>query len=40
MAKQEEEVIKFEAIRPFGPTIVKGKMPDRLVKLLMIKHQR
>ena len=34
MAKQEEEVIKFEAIRPFGPTIVKGKMPDRLVKLL------
>ena len=34
MAKKKEEVLKFEAIRPFGPTIVKGKMPDRLVKLM------
>ena len=37
MAKKEKvvkEVLKFEAIRPFGPTIVKGKMPDSIVKLL------
>ena len=32
--KNNEEVLKFEAIRPFGPTIVKGKMPDSIVKLL------
>ena len=32
--KNKEEVLKFEAIRPFGPTIVKGKMPDFLVKLM------
>ena len=34
MAKKKEEVLKFEAIRPFGPTILRGKMPDRLVKLM------
>ena len=34
MAKQKEEVLKFDAIRPFGPTIVRGKMPDSLVKLM------
>ena len=34
MAKKKEEVLKFEAIRPFGPTIVKGKMPNTLVKLM------
>ena len=32
--KKEDQVLKFEAIRPFGPTIVKGKMPDFLVKLM------
>ena len=34
MAREKEEVLKFEAIRPFGPTIVKGKMPNTLVKLM------
>jgi len=24
---KEEEVIQFDAVRPFGPTIVKGKLP-------------
>jgi uncharacterized protein (TIGR02466 family) len=32
--KNPEEVLKFEAIRPFGPTIIKGKMPPSLVKLM------
>ena len=34
MAREKEEVLKFEAIRPFGPTIVKGQMPNSLVKLM------
>jgi|TARA_E500000305_G_scaffold101541_1_gene95183 uncharacterized protein (TIGR02466 family) len=32
--KKKEEILHFEAIRPFGPTIIKGKMPDSLVKLM------
>jgi len=32
--KIEEEVLKFQAIRPFGPTIIKGKLPENLVKLV------
>ena len=32
--KKEDQVLKFDAIRPFGPTIVKGKLPDFLVKLM------
>ncbi len=32
--KKKDEVITFEAIRPFGPTIIKGKLSERLVKLM------
>jgi len=30
----KSEVLTFEAIRPFGPTIVKGKLPKYLVNLM------
>ncbi len=33
MAKKDE-VLKFEAVRPFGPTIIKGKMPKFLIDLM------
>ena len=32
--KKKEEILNFEAIRPFGPTIVRGKMPKSLIKLI------
>ena len=25
---QKEIKLKFDAIRPFGPTVIKGKVPD------------
>ncbi len=33
--KQEvEQVLTFDTIRPFGPTIMRGKMPDFITKML------
>ena len=26
--------VDFHAIRPFGPTILQGKLPDQLIKIL------
>ena len=34
---KEEEVIQFDAVRPFGPTIVKGKLPKHLIELMDTK---
>ena len=31
---KKDDVINFQAIRPFGPTIIKGKLSDKLVKML------
>ena len=31
---QKEIKLKFDAIRPFGPTVVKGKIPNDLVDLI------
>ena len=33
---QKEIKLKFDAIRPFGPTVVKGKIPNDLVDLIII----
>jgi len=35
--KSKEEVIEFQAIRPFGPTIIKGKLPKHLLELMDTK---
>ena len=32
--KTQQQVLTFEAVRPFGPTIVKGKLPKSLVDLM------
>ena len=32
--KQTEQVLKFDTIRPFGPTIMRGRMPDFITKML------
>ena len=32
--KNKSEILTFEAVRPFGPTIVKGKLPKSLVDLM------
>ena len=32
--KSKEEVIKFDAIRPFGPTIIRGRLPTFLIDLM------
>ena len=32
--KQVEQVLKFDTIRPFGPTIMRGRMPDFITKML------
>ena len=29
-----EQVLKFDTIRPFGPTIMRGRMPDFITKML------
>ena len=35
MRKQKEEhLLKFDAIRPFGPTIVRGRLPNHLIELM------
>ena len=37
MAKKKqptETVLKFDTIRPFGPTIMRGRMPDFITKML------
>jgi hypothetical protein len=37
MAKKKqptEQVLQFDTIRPFGPTIMRGKMPDFITKML------
>mgnify|MGYP003624490305 FL=1 len=34
MTKNKEEVLEFQAIRPFGPTIVRGKLPTPLITLM------
>ena len=31
---QKEIKLKFDAIRPFGPTVVKGKVPDFILKIV------
>ena len=31
---QKEIKLKFDAIRPFGPTVIKGKVPEFLLKLV------
>ena len=33
MAKKEQ-VLKFDTIRPFGPTIMRGRMPEFITKML------
>ena len=37
---KEEKPIEFQAIRPFGPTIIRGKLSDSLVKLLDDKSSK
>ena len=32
--QQTEQVLKFDTIRPFGPTIMRGRMPDFITKML------
>ena len=32
--QQVEQVLKFDTIRPFGPTIMRGRMPDFITKML------
>jgi hypothetical protein len=32
--KPQEQVLKFDTIRPFGPTIMRGKMPDFITEML------
>jgi len=37
MAKKKQstkQVLKFDTIRPFGPTIMRGRMPDFITKML------
>ena len=29
-----ETVLQFDTIRPFGPTIMRGRMPDFITKIL------
>ena len=31
---QKEIKLKFDAIRPFGPTVIKGKVPDFLLNIV------
>ena len=31
---QKEIKLKFDAIRPFGPTVIKGKVPDFILNLV------
>ena len=31
---QKEIKLKFDAIRPFGPTVVKGKVPDFILNIV------
>ena len=38
MPEQTEH--RFEAIRPFGPTIMAGTLPESLIKLLDDKAQQ
>ena len=33
---QKEIKLKFDAIRPFGPTVIKGKVPDFILNLVII----
>jgi len=32
--QQTEQVLQFDTIRPFGPTIMRGRMPDFITKML------
>ena len=35
MKKEDKSTsVDFHAIRPFGPTILQGKLPDNLIKIL------
>ena len=34
---KKEIKLKFDAIRPFGPTVIKGKVPPFLIDLVNIK---
>ena len=34
---QKEIKLKFDAIRPFGPTVIKGKVPDFLLNIVNSK---
>ncbi len=37
MAKKKQQikqVLQFDTIRPFGPTIMRGKMPDFITEML------
>ena len=38
--RQEQTEHRFEAIRPFGPTIMAGTLPESLIKLLDDKAQQ
>ena len=31
---QKEIKLKFDAIRPFGPTVIKGKVPDNILNIV------
>ena len=35
--KPKEEAIEFQAIRPFGPTIIRGTLPKHLIELMDTK---
>ena len=35
--KPKEETIEFQAIRPFGPTIIRGALPKHLIELMDTK---
>ena len=36
---KKEIKLQFDAIRPFGPTVVKGKVPNEIIDLVNRKSE-